>query len=207
MEEEKKVETEESLADIEAREKKHEAQLRFVIYGVIFLFVMIAFFYFIFSSMTNFTYNGKDFQKIRMGELTFYKIAFPLSSTTGQHIADYNIYLRNDPRKLENISINGNITVKNNILITSREDFICGDNNIAIANFIQYFEGVEKRTVNSMANVTCTQNPSGTTLIKIENSTKSGIERVGNDCYVFNVNNCAILNVTEKFLVTRMTSD
>ena len=86
------------------------------------------------------------------------------------------------------------------IFVTSKEDFICEDNNIALANFVQFFEGVEKKPVNSSANATCNSVKSGATLIKIENSSENSIKQVGQDCYVLNVNNCAILNVTERFI-------
>ncbi|MEK6879715.1 MAG: hypothetical protein AABY22_08920 [Nanoarchaeota archaeon] len=187
------------------KDDEYDKQMKIVIFGVVFLFAAVAAFYLIYSSITTFDYNGKEFNKVKIGNLMFYKISFPLTGPTGQHVADYNLYLRNDPRTIENIPIVGQISLRNKVYITSRKDFICGDNNIAVANLVQYIEGAEKLSVDSILNTTCFNIQPGTTLIKIENSTENSIKKVGEDCYVLNVNDCAILNVTERFIVGAAT--
>ncbi len=191
---------EESKEEVK-EERDYNAQLKWVVIAAVFLFVTLIVFYVIYTSVSSFNYNGKEFQKTKIGNLLFYKVSFPLTSPTGKSVATYNIYLRNDPRSIENISVIGGIDLRNQILVTSKEDFICSDNNIALANFMQYFEGVERKTVNSIANATCANFTKGATLIKIENSSENSIKLAGKDCYVMSVNNCAILNVTERFII------
>src|SRR5438067_2210962 len=90
----------------------------------------------------NFEYAGKEFQKVHFGNLIFYQVTFPLYTSTGQYVNDYNIYFRNDPRTLRNISVAGDISLEKNMVINADKALLCEDNNIAMANFIQFYKGV-----------------------------------------------------------------
>lgn len=200
---------EEKAEDVPKAElnKEYEKQLRWVVLGAVFLFLVIGAFYFIYISMTSFDYNGTEFNKIKIGDLIFYRVSFPLSSATGQHIADYNLFLRNDPRKLDYIPVEGEVNLKQRIIVTSDENLICNDNSIALANLVQYFEGVPKIPVNAVSNITCAKlNSTTTTLISIQNSTVSKITRVSDQCYTIEMNNCDVLNTTERFILETVSS-
>ena len=155
-----------------------------------------------YSTFNTFEYNGAEFQRVHFGELLFYKVSFPLvSKTTGQHVADYNLFLRNDPRTLRSIPIKGSLNIQQHVLITSDENLVCADNNIALANLVQFVQNIASSDVQARANVTCKNNPAQTTLISIQNSSESWIEESGQDCYVLHLKECAVLNVTERFIV------
>ena len=62
-----------------------------------------------------FEYGGVGFEKIRVGKIDFYHGIFPVNYF-GERIVNYNIYLRNDPRK-NNIPINTQFSLSKNVTI------------------------------------------------------------------------------------------
>lgn len=152
------------------------------------------------NSVRYFEYEGIRFNVIKEGEIIFYNSAFPMySSTTGKHIADYNIYLRNDPRKLEDLPFEGEVKLSE-MLVMNSTGFNCdGDGIIAIANFMQIFDALGIKVVKD-SNATC-DSQGRYMFMQLQPGNVTSIEQTGPACYNFNINNCEILKVTEKFIV------
>ena len=103
-------ETSENLKKEDAVSQNRELKRILIILGSVFAVFLLSFF--IINSAKNFEYKGVEYTKMKEGKITFYNTAFPMySSITGKHFADYNIYLRNDPRGLEKIPFEGEINL------------------------------------------------------------------------------------------------
>ena len=172
--------------------------LRNIFIGLgIFILAILFFFWFV-NSLSTFEYEGIEFNIIKEGEVIFYHTSFPMIHE-GKDI-NYNIYLRNDPRKLKDISFEGELNLLEMVVINNTEDFVCGgDGGIAIINFQQILRAFG---INMMkdSNATCDSQGRYMFLV-IKPGNVTSIEQFGPACYNLNVNNCEILKVTEKFLV------
>ena len=160
-----------------------------VVVGIILIF-------FIFNSVNNFEYKGVKFQKV--DEVAPYKTQFPVMHKG--NIVPYNIYLRNDPRKLDKIEFNGELNLIGNIVINSTGDFNCnGDGIIAIANLVQFYE-ILGTNIFKNETLSC-DDEKEYTFIQIQEGTETKIEQFGYSCYNININNCEILEGTERFMI------
>lgn len=148
-----------------------------------------------------FNYHGVKFKIIQQGKLTLYNTQIPLYNSSGKKYADYNFYLRNNPKNLENIPFNGKLYFLRNMVINSTEDFTKCDkySPIAFANLAQLYTIMGTKVIKDL-NASCDKQGRYIYLnIKTGNETK--IEQVGPACYDLVVNNCEVLNITEKFMV------
>ena len=193
--------TEETRTVTKGQIKSENKILRnFLIWLGILIFVFILVFLII-NSIKHFEYNGISFNVIKEGEVIFYHTSFPrYSPITGKHIENYNIYLRNDPRKLENILFEGEINLRERLVINSTESFSCdGHGGIAGYNFQQILGAVGIKVIKD-PNATC-DSQGRYMFVKIQPGNITSIEQFGPACYNLNVNNCEILKVTEKFII------
>jgi len=156
------------------------------------------------NSVRHFEYNGVEFNVIKEGNLIFYNTIFPIKNPiTGKHVADYNIYLRNDPRKLKDVLFEGEVSLKEDVVLNMTRDFTCeGDGVIAVANLVQVLEKFGAKVIKD-PEAGCTPNGEYT-FIQIREGGETSIESFGPpgiSCYNFYVKDCEILEVTEKFMV------
>lgn len=178
----------------QAKEENKILRNILIIIGVLIILIFAG--YLFVKNVTNFEYKGVEYRIVREGELILYQTSFPVMYD-GREIP-YNIYLRNDPRKLENLSFNGEINLKKDMVINATGDLTCdGYGVIAIANLAKI--GIFGINVMKDSNATCDE--SGRYMfLQIRESDESSIEQTGVSCYNLNVNNCEILKVTEKFM-------
>jgi hypothetical protein len=159
----------------------------------------------------HFSVGGVIFEidKTDMVGKTLYKTTLPVhyqDSVTGKVVsAEYRFYFRNDPRTLDKIPMEGNITVMPNMVVNMTRDFNCnGDGMIAVANLLNLYKVIGVDVIKD-DKATCDKNGQYTFLRitdgKDENYT--GIIEYGlsGGCYNLYVNNCEILPVTEKFML------
>lgn len=192
--------TEETKIANKGQIKSENKMLRnFLIWLGIVVLVFIAVFLII-NLTKHFEYRGLNFNVIKEGEIIFYNAAFPMySPITGKHVADYNIYIRNDPRKLEDIPFEGEVKLAE-ILVINSTGFNCeGDGIIAVQNFVQVFEALEVKVVKD-PNATCDY-LGRYMFVKLQPGDVTSIEQTGPACYNFNIDSCEILEVTERFIV------
>jgi hypothetical protein len=148
---------------------------------------------------TKFEYKGVKFDMIKEGKLIFYHNSFPVmyngNSTT------YNIYLRNDPRDLEKkVPAKGTLTSLDDTVINITEEFDCDGNQvIAIANLVNLYNAIG---VTLIRDETAGCDSLGRyRYLTIQSGNSTNIEMVGPNCYNININNCEILEGTERFIV------
>jgi len=179
--------------------KKENKQLKQIFIGIgviVLIFILIIFFI---RFTAHFTYEGVDFDIVKEGYLILYRTKIPIIYQ-GQP-AEYNIYLRNDPRELEKtVPIEGTLLLLDNTVINATGDFVCeGNGIIAIANLVNIYDVLGKNIIKD-ENASC-DSLGRYTFLQIQPGNETSIEKTGPSCYDLNVNNCEILEVTERFMV------
>lgn len=192
-----KVQGSETIKNPSEKQIKNENKiLRNFFFGVLFIIIMIISTMVVFNFINNFEYRGVEFQKVN--EVAPYKTSFPVMYNG--EIVPYNIYLRNDPRELDKIKFNGSMNLIENIVFSSTSDFNCnGDGIIAVANMANFYRLLG---VNIFKNesLSC-DSEDKYTFIRIQEGNETNIEQFGWSCYNININNCEILEGTERFLI------
>ncbi|MEK6823582.1 MAG: hypothetical protein AABY06_00975 [Nanoarchaeota archaeon] len=178
------------------REKK---QLRNVLLGLgIFVIVLVLAVFFI-NSIKSFEYEETKFDIVREGDLILYNTKIALFNEKGEQYMNYNFFLRNDPRKSD-VEFDGELEIKKLAVINSEEEFNCdGDGIIAVANLNQLYEMVGTKVIRD-ENATC-DSEGRYMYINLKSGDKTKIEQSGNACYDILINNCEILEGTERFMV------
>ena len=179
--------------------------------GLIILICVIAVFYR--YSSNNFKYLGIEFNKNYMKTILFYTAKVPVIDAYGDIQAYKEIDFRNDPRKLKDVTVNINGTirfVKANIAYVSYGEMEkCEDNSLAATNLgfflaatnMKYKGAIDDPDYANNTNipyVNCQTHPDNTViLVKAGNETK--ITQTSNNCYELVFKECEILKATEKF--------
>ncbi len=154
----------------------------------------------------SFEIGGVKFEvdKTAITEKTLYRTSLPVSDKvemTGKVIAaDYNFWLRTDPRELEKIEFNGDVNLKKNMVLNLTQDFNCeGDGIIGIANLLNLYKIIGTDVIKD-ENASCDR--AGTyAYLTITEGNETSIEQVGPACYTIYVKDCEILKATEKFML------
>ncbi len=187
------------VKDEKEQVKNENAILKWIlIFFGVFILLVIA--YFAYAKLSaNYNYRGVSFEITQEGELLLHKTSIPVIYQGEER--DYNFYLRNDPRKLK-VDFNGDLILKNNAVLNMSKDFNCdGYGMIAIANFAQLFQTSGINLIQD-PNATCSETGQYM-FIRIEESAdgKTKIEQTGESCYNIYINNCEILEGTERFMI------
>lgn len=183
----------------EKQVKEQNKILRNVLIGIgIFILFFVIGFYFT-ASVKNFEYNNIKFNIVKEGKIVFYHTSFPITYDSGEK-AIYNLFLRKDPRKIGEIPFGGELSNLEMLVINSSENFNCdGDGVIAIANFQQILNALGTKVVND-PKANCDKY-GRYNFVNMQRGDKTEIKSVGKNCYVLAINNCEILDVTERFLL------
>lgn len=173
--------------------------LRNILIGIGIILLILVISIFIAKASTHFNYKGVKFNIVKEGNLVLYHTSFPVIYNGTNAV--YNIYLRNDPRKLEKkVSAKGPIISIEDAAINMTEDFNCdGDGVIALANLINLYGAVGK-TIMKYQNASC-DSLGRYMFLNIKSGNSTTIENFGPNCYNININNCEILEGTERFMV------
>ncbi|MEK6844952.1 MAG: hypothetical protein AABX44_01725 [Nanoarchaeota archaeon] len=200
----KEISAEEMLNEIEGKPGKTQMeqerkQLRNVLLGIGIFVILIVLAVFFINSIKSFEYKEIKFNIVREGNLIFYNTKIALFNEKGEQYMNYNFFLRNDPRKL-NVDFNGELELKKLVLINSEEEFNCdGDGIIAVANLRQLYDVLGAKVIKD-ENATC-DSEGRYMYINLKEGEETKIEQTGTACYDILINNCEILEGTEKFMV------
>lgn len=162
------------------------------------------------NSMRHFEYRGVKLDAILIGEVLFYHTSIPVYSLNpdkgveGRKVADYNIYLRKDPRELRKLDIKDEIAWTDTLVLNSTGSFECeGQGVIAVANLDQVLSFFGTKVVKDPS-VSC--DPQGRYIfVNMEEGEETYIEQIKPSCYVFHISNCEILDVTERFMFEKIS--
>jgi ribosomal protein L23 len=156
--------------------------------------------YFISDSFNHLTIEGVKFtlDETTMTGKTLYKTSIPVTFNGSK--ADYNFYLRNNPKKTNEIPFNGTLLIMRNMVLNQTENFNCdGDGIIGVANVLKLYNilGVE---VISDKNATC-DSQERYIFLNIKEGNETRIDQTGKTCYEIQVKDCEILSATERFMI------
>ena len=200
----KDLSAEDVLNEIEGKPNKNQLeqekkQLRNVLLGLgIFVVLIIAVVFFI-NSIKSFEYKNTKWDIVKEGDLIFYNTKIALFNENGEHYQNYNFFLRNDPRKSK-VDFNGELEIKKLAVINSEEEFNCnGDGIIAIANLRQLYDILGTKVIRD-ENATC-DSEGKYMYIYLKSGDKTKVEQTDSTCYDIIINDCEILEGTEKFMV------
>ena len=178
--------------------KEENKILRNFLVGIIGLIILVLLLTLFINSMKNFEYEGVKFNIIKAGQVIFYHTSFPFV-VDGRDVT-YNVYLRKDPRTLKDVAFEGEVNLLEMMVLDNTESFVCGgDGGIAILNFQQIFRAFGT-TIIKDPNATC-DSQGRYMFVRIQTGNETGIEQFGPACYEININNCEILDGTERFLI------
>ena len=175
----------------------------FITLGVVIITILLV--YVFINSTRTFEYKDIKFKIVKFCDekpcLILYQTKFPVISEG--KLAEYNFYLRKDPRKVD-VPFNGKINFEENsyknIVINITDELNCdGDATIGVSNIVIFYEilGLE-----FLRGDTIGCNPEENSIfLDIQKGNKTSIEQTSDLCYKINVNNCEVLEGTEKFLV------
>ena len=183
--------------------KNQSRILKNFIIGMVSIIVLIFLIVLLVNTMNRFEYQGIKFKIVKFCDsnpcLITYNTEIPViykrENTT------YNFYLRNDPRKLaENVPFNGSLVFRSLMIINSTSDFNCeGKGIIAVANLLNLYE-ITRVKVGKDENATC-DDAGRYMFVNLRESNETSIEQVGPACYNININNCEVLEGTERFMI------
>ena len=173
-----------------------------IIFGILLVISFMLFY--IIGSVKSFKVDGVKFNVVKEGSLIFYNTAVPLyngAPVTGNFIGDYNFYLRKDPRKIsKDVPFDGQLFLLKNIVINSEKDFNCdGDGVIAVANLVSLLEKMGATVIRD-ENASCDDAKKKYVYMNIMEGVETKVEQTAITCYTLYVNNCEILDVTERFM-------
>ena len=182
--------------------KEENKILRNIFIGVGILFLLIIGGFFAIDNIRHYEYKGIDFETVKFCDV---KPCLILQQTTLPVVFNgektlYNFYFRNDPRELKEIPFDGEINLLPNMVINSEGDLNCdGDGVIAVANLVKLYEVIGAKVVKN-GELKCTST-GAYIYLNIREANETSIEQTSTMCYNINVNNCEILEVTERFMV------
>lgn len=171
---------------------------------ILFLVLMIVF---VNNQRKSFDYNGVEFKVVEFCDagppcLVTYNTKLPVTYEGKK--GNYNFYLRNDPRNLEKkVLFNGEFALKDDMYIDVTFNRFCeGFEQIAMENFRQLHSIVGISILNGK-NETCeSATEKGGMYVVIQSSdSKTSIEQTGSACYNINIEDCEILEGTERFMI------
>ena len=152
--------------------------------------------YFVVNSMKHFEYKGLEFDIVE--EIAPYRTSLPVIYR-GEKVP-YYFYLRKDPRKLDNVSFNGEIVLLKNMVVNTTDEIDCeGDGIIAIANLVKLYNVIGVKVIRD-GNASC-DSEGKYMFVQIKKGNETKIEQFGPACYEISISNCEVLEATEKFMI------
>ena len=185
--------------------KKENKILISVLITLALSIILILFIYSTFNKVKSFEYNGVNFKIVKFCDakpcLILYQTSLPVIQNEKK--AEYNFYLRKDPRKM-NVPFNGSVNLRKNLnknlVINITNNLNCkGDAVIALGNIVKFYSLLGTKFVRNDT-LGCSVN-GDYLFLDIKQSNKTDIEQIAPSCYKININKCEILDGTEKFLV------
>ena len=155
------------------------------------------------DNQSRFDYKGVEFEIV--DEIAPYRTTLPVTykdGITGAVINNYpyKFYLRNDPRTLEKVEFDGNLVFLRKFVINGKGDFNCdGMGVVGVTNLATLYRVLGAEVVKD-ENATC-DSQERYLLLEIVEGEKTKIEQIGGSCYSMQINNCEILEATERFMI------
>jgi len=205
-EEEKEVKKEvvDEKAPSEAEVKKQGKLFRDIVIVMAACALMFFITFMLINASKTFEYKGVKFyvDKTSAVGITLYNTKLPVIYNGTP--ATYNIYLRTDPRSLNDVPFKGTLLMESEMVINSTAFNCNGDDIIAVANIVKLYNNVLDIKVIKNQSIGC--DPAGRYMyLNILEGNQTRIVQTGLRCYNIYVNNCEVLKGTERFMVETLS--
>lgn len=190
--------TEEVKLSKPGQDKHQNKVLRNLLIGIVLILGGIAGIYYYTQSQIYFDYDGVEFMTISEGDLIFYKTSIPVMHEGKK--TPYNFYLRTKPTKLEKVpfEVDDFELMKYNV-INQEEAFHCDGYGIIAVQNLANLHRVAGANFFKDENATC-DGTSRYNYFTLKSGEETKIVQVGTKCYDLIINDCEILEVTEKLM-------
>jgi len=190
--------------------KKQNKQTKWIFIVMALTLISVFLIPYIIGKSREFNYAGLEFKKILFDQLPLYHARIPLASITGEAVSNYNLYLRNDPRELEYIPIEGDIKLLKNVVLTFNPEMVCKNEIIASTSVVGFIRGAssanlipgtlnKSEVTNKLAYADC--NSTSQTSIIFDLGNKTEIIQESENCYKIYVANCEVVESAERFII------
>lgn len=210
---EKKVKK--KLVDESSKKDAHGRQTKIAVVIMIILLVSVFLFNWIIQESRKFEYGGIDFYKEKEGEIMYYKTMplqyLPTGLALESERIPIQIKLRNDPRELAEIPIEGAIKLKREVILSVSPMLAnCSNTYITLIDFsmtlkafsIKASSGTPDRKFAKENNATfadCRHARDKTVIVMKEgNETRITQDK---DCYTMEIKDCEIQESFERFIL------
>jgi len=148
---------------------------------------------------TNFKYDDVEFEVVKdSGGLIFFKTSLPVVQNGKDY--NYNFYLRNDPKELQKVRFEGELNIKDFMVMNYTNEFSCeGYGAIAVTNMNSLYDLIGTKVMKD-DNASCDEE-GRYMFVKILPGDKTKVEQFGPSCYNLYVKDCEILKATERFML------
>ena len=210
---EKKVKK--KLAGKSSKKDSHGRQTKIAVVIMIILLVSVFLFNWIIQESRKFEYGGIDFYKEKEGEIMYYKTMplqyLPTGLALGGERIPIQIKLRNDPRELAEIPIEGTIKLKRDVILSLSPVIAnCSNTYITLIDFsmtLKAFSITAKGAVidrnyakeNNVTFADC-RHAREKTVIVMKEGNKTKITQ-NKDCYTIEIKDCEIQESFERFIL------
>ncbi|MBS3090448.1 hypothetical protein J4433_01625 [Candidatus Pacearchaeota archaeon] len=187
---------------------KEEKQTLVIVLFMVAAVAAFLIFFFVYRNIGTFLYHGIKFQKVVQGGVTIYHGRIGLSNSKGTF--NYNLYIRNDPRKLK-MPVNVSVALRKTGYISFQpETSKCYASSLAAFELASLLSalGIDVKGATTSHETAIDENiperdcadALNKTVIVLQQSPENSISQRG-DCYVLNVSNCRIVETTEAFML------
>jgi hypothetical protein len=200
------------------------SQIKWIVLLMLGVIVIIVGVPFVTKNFVNtFEYEGLEYQKTKLGDLIFYSARFPVVGGTGNVIGTYAVNFRNDPRDLERIPVD---TREEKIYFNVDKEWfspvyisldpfmeMCeGDVVISMASLSGFLKDSGFEVIPAYTDKAYARDNNGVqrwcnsdgfdTVFVVTDGDETSITEIGNHCYELQFNNCEVIEVTEKLILT-----
>ena len=212
----KKADKSEIGKEEKRKKNSHEQQLKwvFIVMGIMII-IAIGVYLFV-DSLEKFEYGGLHFEEIMFDKLNLYHAKLSMSYGGKQIL--YNLFLRNDPRELRDIPVEGKIILDKSVSVSidPSVETGCDDSSIAGANLGNLLRGAGLNLDCGYLNpiyakernasyITCSDSVSGS-VITIQRGEENSVRTEKEYCYVITYKDCDIMKVVERFEVAAIAN-
>lgn len=209
-EKEKNLEKGEVVTE-DKKAKNYNKQIKIVVFVMAILLVSVFLTYWIVQESKTFEYKGMRFYKEKEGTIIFYKSLLGYVSYSGENVP-FVLKLRTDPRKLDEIKVEGQIKNFREEMILSLSPQIANCTNTVrtMVDFSMTFGAFGIKTTaattdkkyskeNNVPLITCKDAQQKTVIVMTEGEENKIIKTA--DCYTIEIKNCEIQENFEKFIL------
>ena len=150
--------------------------------------------------LKGFSFEGERWDTIKAGQITFYHTEFPVYEN-GTHVANHNVYFRNDPRKLErDILFEGDFYLTKMLVVQGLDNFSCTGYGVASEDAFEQVLNAWGTDVMYDPEAEC-DDQGRYNLVRLEADNSTWIESLSPTCQVMHIKDCEVYQAKERYLV------